>query len=158
MDETQFLALVDGHQGMIWKVCRLYCSNVEDREDLFQEIAIKLWQSRASFRGDAKFTTWMYRIALNTAITSLRRRRPAVSFPGEVPDVAAESTDEETADRHEKLSGAIRLLDDTEKAIITLYLEGMSYAEIAAALGITENYTGVKLSRIKNKLKHNINA
>ncbi|GGH02139.1 DNA-directed RNA polymerase sigma-70 factor [Parapedobacter pyrenivorans] len=157
MDELQFSTLIDQHQAMIWRVCRLYCNHAEDREDLFQEIAIKLWQSQASFRGDAKFTTWMYRIALNTAITSLRRRRPAVSYPGEVPDVAAELPDEEAAERYEKLSSAIRLLDDTEKALITLYLEGMSYAEIAEALGITENYTGVKLSRIKDKLKTMVN-
>lgn len=153
MDEARFSALIDQHQAMIWRVCRLYCNHVEDREDLFQEIAIKLWQSRMSFRGDAKFTTWMYRVALNTAITSLRRRRPAVSYPGEVPDIAAEAVDEEAAERYEQLTSAIHLLDDTEKAIIMLYLEGLSYAEMAEALGVTENYTGVKLSRIKDKLK-----
>lgn len=153
MDETQFSALINTHQAIIWKVCRLYCNNVEDREDLFQEIALRLWQSRLTFRGDAKFTSWMYRIALNTAITSLRRRRPALSLPGDVPDVPEERPDEGLVDRQEKLSGAIRLLDDAEKAVLTLYLEGMSYAEIAGILGITVNYTGVKLSRIKDKLK-----
>ncbi len=157
MDEARFSALIDEHQTMIWKVCRLYCNHAEDREDLFQEITIRLWQSRASFRGDARFTTWMYRIALNTAITSLRRRRSAVSYPGELPDVVAELPDDEAADRHEKLSSAIGLLDDTEKALKTLYLEGLKYAEMADALGITENYTGVKLNRIKEKLRTIIN-
>ncbi len=157
MDAARFSALIDQHQAVIWRVCRLYCSHVEDREDLFQEIALKLWQSRASFRGDAKFSTWMYRVALNTAITSLRRRRPDLRYPGDVPDLAVEPPDDGMADRYEKLSSAIRLLDDAEKALIMLYLEGMSYAEMAEALGITENYIGVKLSRIKDKLKTIIN-
>ncbi|WP_353197829.1 sigma-70 family RNA polymerase sigma factor [Parapedobacter defluvii] len=153
MDKAEFLKLINDHQAIVWKVCRLYGNSAEDHEDLFQEIAFQLWKSRFSFKGDARFTTWMYRIALNTAITSLRRKRPEVSYPGNVPDLSGDIPDEDIADKREKLFSAIRLLDDMEKAVITFYLEELTYAEIAEAMGISENLVGVKLNRIKDKIR-----
>ncbi|WP_113654367.1 RNA polymerase sigma factor [Pedobacter namyangjuensis] len=151
MSETQFLQLLSQNQGIIGKVCSIYCNHREDYEDLFQEITYQAWKGFASFRGDAKFSTWLYRIALNTAISSFRKRKPNIDFLSEIPDTVTEtSTFEEDEKQH--LLAAIKQLNEADRAIIALYLEEMSYQEIAAIIGITENNVGVKITRIKNKL------
>src|SRR5215217_2272844 len=99
----------------------------------------------------------MYRIALNTAIASFRKKKPAVEFHPVLPDYAEEGQDEELALRQEQLFAALRQLDDAEKAIITLYLEDLSYKQIAEVAGISENNVGVKLNRIKNKIQKLLN-
>lgn len=157
MEKAEFSKLINDHQAIVWKVCRLYGNSAADYEDLFQEIAFQLWKSRFTFKGDARFTTWMYRIALNTAITSLRKKGPEVSYPGNVPDLPGDTPEDDTADNREKLFSAIRLLGDMDKAIITLYLEELTYAEIAEAIGISENLVGVKLNRIKDKIRKLLN-
>ena len=151
MSETQFLQLLSQNQGIIGKVCSIYCNHREDYEDLFQEITCQAWKGFASFRGDAKFSTWLYRIALNTAISSFRKRKPNIYFLSEIPDTVTEtSTFEEEEKQH--LLAAIKQLNEADRAIITLYLEEISYQEIATIIGITENNVGVKITRIKNKL------
>jgi RNA polymerase sigma factor (sigma-70 family) len=151
MSETQFLQLLSKNQGIIGKVCSIYCNHKEDYEDLFQEITYQAWKGYASFRGDAKFSTWLYRIALNTAISSSRKKRPQINFVQELPDTLFETTTEIDSEKQQLLL-AIRQLNEGEKAIITLYLEEMSYQEIAQIIGISENNVGVKINRIKNKL------
>jgi RNA polymerase sigma-70 factor (ECF subfamily) len=153
MDEAQFLAFIKEHQGIIHKVCRLYRENKEDREDLFQEIIFQLWKSLSNFKGDAKISTWMYRIALNTAIAAFCKRKPAIEFAPVLPDLPEEPQNEELHLRQERLFTALKKLNDSEKAIITLYLEGMNYHQIAEITGINENYVGVKLNRIKHKIQ-----
>ncbi|RCH53789.1 RNA polymerase subunit sigma-70 [Mucilaginibacter hurinus] len=153
MNEAQFLTLIKEHQGIIHKICRLYRDSEEDREDLFQEITFQLWNSRISFKGDAKVSTWMYRITLNTAIAAYRKRKPEVQFREVLPDMAEEQPDEELALRQDKLFAALKTLDDSEKAVITLYLDDCSYKQIAEITGITENNVGVRLNRIKSKLQ-----
>ncbi|WP_276484331.1 RNA polymerase sigma factor [Paraflavitalea pollutisoli] len=155
MTDAQFVALIDEHQAIIHKISRLYRDSREDREDLFQEIVLQLWRSIGSFRGEAKFSTWMYRVALTTAISSLRKKKPQLVYPAELPD-----RKEPVADGHEQqeqLMRALRQLSDAEKALITLYLEDISYAEMAAITGISENYVGVKLKRIKTKIQQLLN-
>lgn len=157
MDEQAFLVLIGTHQGIIHKICHMYRDGVEDREDLFQEITYQLWKAFPSFQGTAKVTTWMYRIALNTAIASFRKKGPDVEYHPVLPDQADETQGEEMLIRQERLFAALKQLDDGEKAIIALYLEDMSYRKIAEVTGISENNVGVKLNRIKNKIQKLLN-
>lgn len=153
MDEADFLLLIKDHQGIIHKICRLYRNIREDREDLFQEITFQLWKSHETFRNDAKISTWIYRIALNTAIATFRKKKQTIEYCPVLPEFPEDQPDEELALRQERLFGALRKLDDSDKAIITLYLEDLSYKQIAEITGINENYIGVKLNRIKIKLQ-----
>lgn len=153
MDEPQFLKLIAENQAIIHKICRLYRDSREDREDLFQEIIYQLWRAIPSFKGEAKVSTWLYRVALNTAIASFRKKKPDVSYSTSLPDLPEETQSEELGIRQERLFAALKQLDDSEKAIITLYLEELSYQQIAEITGINENYVGVKLNRIKNKIQ-----
>jgi len=157
MDEAVFLALISEHQGIIHKVCRLYRDIREDREDLFQEITFQLWKSHQTFKNESKISTWIYRIALNTAIASFRKKKHAIEYSSFLPDLADEQPDEELAIRQERLFNALKRLNDADKAIITLYLEDLSYQQIAEITGISENNVGVKLNRIKIKIKNFLN-
>ncbi len=152
MNQETFLGLLRQHEGILHKICRLYRDTPEDREDLFQEIVYQLWKSYPSFQGQAKLSSWIYRIALNTALASFRKKSPKVSYPDTLPDHVAVSAPALT-EQQEQLFRALQQLSDAEKAIITLYLEDLTYQEIAAITGIDVNYVGVKLNRIKTKLK-----
>lgn len=152
MDEQAFLRLLQVHQGIVHKVCRLYRDRKEDQEDLFQEIAFQLWKAFPTYRGEAKISTWMYKIALNTAIASFRKKTPAVEYHSELPDLPEEDRNEDYTERQEKLFVVLKRLDDSEKAIIMLYFEELSYRQIAEVTGISENNVGVRLNRIKNKI------
>lgn len=153
MNETLFLNLILEHQAIIQKICRLYRDSLEDREDLFQEIIYQLWRAIPSFNGKAKVSTWLYRVALNTAIASFRKKSPKVSYVDTLPDLPEATQSEELAIRQERLFAALKQLDDSEKAIVALYLDDLSYQQIAEITGINENYVGVRLNRIKNKLQ-----
>ena len=151
MDELQFIQQIDQHQHILHKICRLYRDSKEDREDLFQEMVLQLWKAAPSFEGRSKFSTWMYRIALSTALLDFRKKRPPVSYPEILPD-RPEHQPEQSMEA-EQLMEALKKLEDADKALITLYLEDLSYQEIAEITGISENYVGVKLNRIKTKLQ-----
>lgn len=153
MDEKPFLALIQEHQGIIHKICRLYRDGKEDREDLFQEITYQLWKSFPAFKGEAKVSTWMYRIALNTAIASFRKKRLDIEYQPILPDLADHEVNDEHAIRQEKLFAALKQLNESEKAIITLYLDELSYRQIAEIIGVSENNIGVKINRIKLKIQ-----
>lgn len=126
-----------------------------DKQDLFQEILYQLWKSFPTFRGEAKVSTWMYQIALNTAITNFKKtkRRIITQDLSEQHSVADFSENADTEERLKELYQAINQLNSIEKAIIMLYLEENTYQEIAKIMGITENNVGVKINRIKTKLK-----
>lgn len=156
MSETEFLQLLSANQGIIGKVCNIYCNQREDYEDLFQEITYQAWKGFSSFRGESKFSTWLYRIALNTAISSFRKKRPKIDLVSILPDTLIDYANE-TNDKKQHLLWAIKQLNEGERAIITLYLEEISYQEIAEVIGITENNVGVKINRIKNKLHQILN-
>lgn len=153
MNETAFLTLMAEHQGIIHKICRLYRDRREDREDLFQEITFQLWKSFPSFKGNSLISTWLYRIALNTAIASYRKEKPTIDYVETLPELAEESQNEELILRQERLLTAMKQLSESEKAIIALYLDDLSYLQIAEILGISENNVGVKINRIKTKIQ-----
>lgn len=157
MDEIQFLALIDRNQGIIHKICYLYRDSKEDREDLFQEITYQLWKAFPTFKGQAKVSTWIYRVAFNTAIASFRKMKVELEYSPILPDRPEELQNDEMAIRQGKLFEAMKYLDDSEKAIIALYFEELSYQQIAEVTGINENYVGVKLNRIKNKIQKLLN-
>ena len=141
---------------MLLKVCNVYCHTEFDREDLFQEIVIQLWKSFPRFRGESKFGTWLYRIALNTAISDLRRQKRNITsiepekLPTEIEDIQYYKQREEQL---HQLHTAIAQLTDIEKAIVMLYLEDKSYEEMEEVLGIPQNNLRVKMNRIKEKLR-----
>ncbi len=155
--EKDFLASLSQYNAMIHKLCRLYRDGLEDREDLFQEIVFQLWKSYPKFKGEAKISTWMYRIALNTAIASFRKKTTTINYLDQLPDFAEEQPSDEPGLRQERLFAVLKLLDDSEKALIALYFEELSYQQIAEITGINENYVGVKLNRIKAKIKTLLN-
>ena len=154
--EKEFLQIIKKNQGIIHKVCNIYCDDQEDRNDLFQEIVAQLWKSFPTFRKESKFTTWMYRVALNTAITSFKKtkRRPDQNrLTYENFQIKDENYDTETEENIKLLHGAVAQLTGVEKSIILLFLEDKKYEEIAEITGITQNYVRVKMNRIKKKLK-----
>src|SRR5688500_3001216 len=101
MDEAQFLALIDQHQGIIHKICRLYRHSKEDREDLFQEIVFQLWKSASAFEGRSTFSTWMYRVALSTAIARFRKKKPDILYTEALPEVY--DTEQESEEQKQRL-------------------------------------------------------
>ena len=153
--ETVFEKMISENQLLIHKVCNIYGRSEADREDLFQEITIQLWKSYASFQHRSKLSTWLYRVALNTAIAQQRRekRMPQTTSLSEVEmriqDASKGEKDEEAL---QDLQHAIRRLKSIERAIIFLYLEEKSYQEIADIIGISPKNVGVKIVRIKAKL------
>ena len=154
--EKEFLQIIKRNQGIIHKVCNIYCDDQDDRNDLFQEIVAQLWKSFPSFREESKFSTWMYRVALNTAITSFKKtkRRPDQNrLTYENFQVKDENYDVETEDEIKNLHKAVAQLTGVEKSIVLLFLENKKYEEIAEITGITQNYVRVKMNRIKKKLK-----
>ncbi len=154
--EKEFLQIITENQGIIHKVCSVYCDLEEDRRDLFQEILAQLWKSYPSFRNESKFSTWMYRVALNTAITSFKKdkRQPDKSgISYENLQLAEEVYDTREEEQIKILNKAVSQLSGIEKSIILLFLEDKKYEEIAEITGITQNYVRVKMNRIKKKLK-----
>ena len=154
--EKKFLQIIQKNQGIIHKVCNMYCDLEEDRNDLFQEIVAQLWKSFPSFRNESKFSTWMYRVALNTAITSFKKnkRRPDQNrLTYDNFQIAEDKYDAETEDSIKQMHRAVAQLTGIEKSIVLLYLENKKYEEIAEITGITQNYVRVKMNRIKKKLK-----
>lgn len=159
--QQEFLVLVQENQGIIHKVCGIYGQSAQDREDLFQEIMIQLWKAYPKFRGEAKFSTWMYRIALNTAISDFRKQKRTITTTGleQMPPVPAWQPEMTTKEEQlEWLYAAIRDLPEVEKALVMLYLEERSYAEMEAIMGINQNNLRVKMNRIKEKLRKQTKA
>ncbi len=154
--EKEFTDIISTHQGIILKVCRMYCNDHDDSEDLFQEIVLQLWRSYPAFKGDAKVSTWMYRIGLNTAITRLRKnsRKPLTqSLSIEHQNLRDTVPQRIDIEYREELQTAINMLNKLDKALVMLYLDEKSYKEIAEIIGISESNVGVKINRIKKKLQ-----
>ena len=153
--EREFTQLLNAHPGLLYKVCRLYAPTEADRQDLFQEIVLQLWRAYPKFRGEAKPGTWLYRVALNTAISNFRtarRRQPAEALSEAMLQQLPDLTDSVADERHTQLYAAIAQLPAVEKALITLYLDDFSYAEIGGILGLTASHVGVKLLRTRARL------
>lgn len=152
MSETQFLEQVRENQGIIYKLVGLYASDAEEKKDLYQEVLLQAWKAWPHFRRDAKFSTWLYRICLNTILTQ-KRKANLVDYKDSLeaisPSVQHSSIQKEEAAGLQK---AIRQLSETDRAIISLYFDGYDNGEISQILGITANHVAVKLHRCKQQL------
>lgn len=158
--EHSFVELLEKHQNIVHKVCRLYTNNQDAHNDLFQEITIQLWKAYPKFRGDAKFSTWMYRVGLNTAITLYRKSKRRINtqdFSDVQFKISAEEYDDTEEQQVKLLYKAVRQLNDIEKALVFLYLEDKNYKDISETLGISEVNARVKMNRVKTKLKTILN-
>ena len=150
-----FVNLIKEHERLIFKVCHMYADNEADKQDLFQEILIQLWQGYPRFRGDAKFSTWLFQVAINTALSNLKKVKRAVKYENidaVVPSISDTDYREEQ-ERSEQLYNAIAHLNEIEKAIVMLYLENKTYEEMEDILGISSGALRVKMHRIKEKLR-----
>jgi RNA polymerase sigma factor (sigma-70 family) len=153
--KQEFLKLIEDNKAIIYKICHAYCPAKSEREDLAQEIIYQLWKSGHRFNEEYKFSTWMYRVALNVAISFYRKERtkgPETTLPGQLPDIEDEP-DNAGEDNIRLLQQFINELKELDKALMLLYLEEKTYAEIADIIGITETNVATKISRIKDKLK-----
>ena len=158
--EKNFLNDFEKNQNIVHKICRIYTTNQDQHNDLFQEITIQIWKNYSKFRGESKFSTWMYRVSLNTAITLYRKssRRIKTQDFSEVSFKIKSIDYDDTKDQQLRaLYGGIRELNDIEKALIFLYLEDKPYKEIAKTLGISEVNARVKMNRSKDKLRKILN-
>ena len=156
--QAAFLERIDRHRGILFRVANAYCRSREDREDLVQETIAQLWRSFARFDGRGAFSTWMYRIAMNVAI-SFRRSETRKRRLGEMPESILERLpalpEPESDDRVELVHELIEQLSALDRGLMLLYLDDYPYAEIAAILGISESNVGTKINRIKDRLKRN---
>lgn len=159
--EVDFTQLIQSNQGIVHKVCRIYTDTQEEHEDLFQEIVLQLWKSFDSFKGDSKFSTWMYRVGLNTAITLIRKKSKSIPVTSidstNFSHLKSQEYDEVQEERLKLLNSSIKKLNDVERALVLLYLEELPYKEIAETMGITEVNARVKMNRAKEKLKEMMN-
>jgi RNA polymerase sigma factor (sigma-70 family) len=158
--QERFQSLLEAHKKLIFKICNSYCKDRDSRNDLAQEIIVQLWRSFDRFDGRCRFSTWMYRIGLNVAISFYRsesaRTRRVISGDDQLLQVTDEF--ESNSDEVRLLYDFIGGLDPLNKALILLYLDGNSYQEIAEVAGITETNVATRLNRLKNKMKQELNV
>jgi len=149
---TQFVL---PYAGIIIKICRAYTDNEEDFQDYYQEVCLQLWKSRENFKGDSKWSTWVYRISLNVSLSLLKKDKKVHKNSVELPnlDNGVQDSNPFNDESLKLLYIAIKKLSELDRAIILLYLEENSYQEIAEIMGLLPNNIGVKITRIKKKLK-----
>jgi RNA polymerase sigma-70 factor, ECF subfamily len=153
--EKQFEKHISENELLIYKVCRMYAYSDADRQDLFQEIVIQLWKAFPKFKGESKFSTWLYRVAINTSITGLRKQKDFIDSyePAMLPQPIDENASFEQEEQLKLLYKAIEQLNQVEKAIVMLYMEDKSYEEMEDILGISQGNLRVKMNRIKNRIR-----
>jgi RNA polymerase sigma-70 factor (ECF subfamily) len=155
--KKDFGELIQVHQGIIHKITRIYSGTNIEREDLFQEICLQLWKSYPNFRKESSFSTWLYRVALNTAISTIRKNNKSIQTEALENFEHPVTERPENSEHAELLYRAIYQLSNIDKAIILLWLEEKDYREIARIIGISKSNISVKLVRIKRKLEIMIN-
>jgi RNA polymerase sigma factor (sigma-70 family) len=160
VEKEKFVQIISENQNLIFKICNSYCSDQETRKDLEQEILMQLWQSFGKFDGRVKITTWMYRVALNTAISYYRKNSKQSARKVDldisiisIPDI---EYDHQTDEKILFLYKVIERLNKMDKALVLLYLDNQKYSEISEILGISESNVSTKISRIKKFLKEQI--
>ena len=161
MDKDKFIAIVKEHRTLIYKVCCSYCQDADSRNDLQQDILLQLWGSLSKYDGSTKLSTWIYRIALNTAISFYRKNKKHQEKKINLDDDVIISLPSSEVDYQHKesitlLYQFINKLNDFDKALILLYLDEYKYEEIAEILGISKTNVATKISRIKQILKNQI--
>lgn len=152
----KFLELVEENKKLIYKVSHMYCDNIIDKRDLFQEIIVNLWKAYPNFRGNSKVSTWVYRISINTAISWFRdyvKKNNNIVYTNVIPQLQDDSAIDELYDQ---LYSAIGTLGKLDKAIILLQLDGYSYDDISEIIGLTKTNVATKINRIKLKLKDHL--
>lgn len=154
--EDSFVTLISNNENLIYKICNIYGDNEADREDLKQEIVIQLWKSYPKFRKESKVQTWMYKVALNTALYFKKKKK--ISTTGlSNNEITEDDANLRIEEQLEELYKAIRKLKNIDRAIILLYLEKKSYLQISEIVGLSEKNISVKLVRIREKLKNTVN-
>src|SRR5688500_6052116 len=153
LTEKDFIKAIRDHEHILHKVCNMYMHDKTDREDLFQEIVLNAWKGIKQFRQEAKFSTWLYRVALNAAITMFKKERKHAAVLQRQIEYNPVHEENDTEDQHIALRKAVDELSNIEKALVMLYFEDYSHQEMATITGITVNNVAVKLNRIRTKLK-----
>ena len=159
--EKDFLEKIEKHKGVIFKISKMYMDNFDDQKDLFQEITFQVWKAYPTFEGRSEFSTWLYRIALNTAILFLKsKKRRSFIQNNEVSNfkINLDEYDDDEEQKLKKMYEAINQLNAIDKALIFYYLENYSGKQIAEQMGISEVNARVKMNRAKEKLKQLINT
>jgi RNA polymerase sigma-70 factor (ECF subfamily) len=157
--DQAFVEIIRENEALIYKITRVYADTLEDEQDLYQEIVYQLWKSFPGFRGESKVSTWLYRVALNTAIALLNKEKRKARFLP-MHEALFNRPEERDILKEEQIGllyGHIKTLSTVEKGIILLWLEGKNYEEIAAITGFSSSNVGTRLGRIKQKLSHQIN-
>ena len=160
VDQEKFIKILDENQAIINKICYGYANNSEDRLDLKQEVLIQLWKAYPKYKGDSHISTWIYRIALNTAISNYRKSIKKISQCEITHDIFQSIEDNDSVEKKEQLEQIYYLiyrLNELERAIILLHLDDLKYKEIAEIIGISETNVATKINRIKSKLKNQFN-
>ncbi len=161
-DQREFEARLGEHRGIVWKIANTYCPPGEERDDLVQEICLQLWRSYPRYDTGRRFSTWMYRVALNTAISYVRtaraRQRHVVPLdePGAETTADPRAAPDEPDDRIAQLYRFLHRVAELDRALVLLYLEDRSYREIAEVLGLSETNVGTKLSRLKQSMRRDL--
>jgi len=151
LSQTEFIARIEADQGILRKLVLLYARDEAERQDLMQESLLNAWKAWPAFRGEAKFSTWLYRICLNTILTQRRRDKP-VDRVADLERVSPQFDERGEQDDRERLYAAIRTLPETDRALVGLHLDGFTNQEASEVLGISPNHFAVKLHRIKQRL------
>jgi len=151
--KKRFTDLIEKNKGIIHKISLMYTSTIADKEDLYQEICFQLWRSYGNYKEISKFSTWLYRIALNTAISSVRRKKRSIETVELDPEKHYLLKDNEKEDKTRNLFRALSMLNKIDRAIILLWLEKKKYDEISEIMGLSRSAVSVRLVRIRNKLE-----
>jgi RNA polymerase sigma factor (sigma-70 family) len=153
--QAAFTDMIQQHEKLVYKVCHLYAADAEDARDLFQEIVLQAWSGYARYRGDAAISTWLYRVALNTAITHKRKKGKHNALP--LPDIGllqmADEPNHADVEAYKLMHQMIAALPPLDKALVLLYLEERPHTEIGDILGISTSNVGTKLNRIKDRMR-----
>ena len=149
--EKEFISLIKENERIILKICNIYCKESEDRADLYQDILVQLWKSFPNFNRKSRITTWMYRVAFNTAVSRFRKEKKQPSQEQISDQFVADSFNED--ENVSLLYSAIDSLSKIEKAIIILYMDGTKYKDIGEIMGLSESNIGFKINQIKGKLR-----
>lgn len=158
-----FLSALNENQDKLYRICSIYSGSKEDSKDLFQEVLVHIWKSMSSFKGNSSIGTWMFRIALNVCLRfkskyTKNQNRFIRLNSMTIFNIGSEVEDEKSDEKLIALRKCIKKLNDGDKAIVALYLEGLAYREISDILGLSENHIAVKIKRIKSKLFNCING
>ncbi len=159
-DQAEFEARLEAHRGIVFKLANAYCPAGEERDDLVQEICLQLWRSYPGYDRERRFSTWMFRVALNTAISFARSIRTrdlrGVALEGTAAERVAAPPAVEDDERLARLQRSLHRLGELDRALVLLYLEDRSYREIAEILGISETNVGTRLNRCKQKIRQQL--